>query len=59
METGVLTNKVRQEIVRMLRNLMSLHTRRPTSIQYTYVCMQLVAKYPHLKDGVGTGYVSM
>ena len=58
-KSGQLRKKNRTEIVQALSAAVILHTKYPTSEQYTAVCLKLIEKFPTLKDGMGTtGYVS-
>ena len=58
-ETGVISSKARREIVQVLRTMMIAHTVYPTSDQYVSVSQRLIAKFPKLKDPIGTnGFVS-
>lgn len=58
-DTGVISSKARREIVQVLRTLISMHTLYPVSEQYIAVSQKLVAKYPNLRDPIGTnGFVS-
>ena len=58
-EQGVLTKAMRIEIITVLTTQVMLHTRYPTSTEYTTVCRMLIEKYPHLSDIIGNGYVSL
>ena len=57
-ETGVLTNKARIEIITALSTLMLVYTSRPTPSDLTTVSRRLVEKYPNLRDKVDNGFVS-
>ena len=57
-ECGVLTRKARVEIHNSIATLMLVHTSRPTASDRDTVCRRLVQKFPTLKDGSDTGYVS-
>ena len=59
-DTGVISSKARREIVQVLRTLISIHTLYPVSEQYVTVSQKLVAKFPNLRDPIGTnGFVSI
>ncbi len=59
LKTGVLTKRVRTEIVQALSSSILVHTKNPTGAQYNYICQKLIDKFPVLKDDIGsTGYVS-
>lgn len=56
--TGAITKAVRTEIVQTITTLISVHTKRPTSKQYTHICKELVKAYPKLEDDASIEYVS-
>ena len=58
MKSGVLTPKVRDEIVQSMSTLIMVHTIRPTSNDYNTVCLRLIKTHPILKDRIDSGYVS-
>ena len=53
-----ITSKVRWEIIYNLSTLAMVHTREPTSTEYSQLCEMLIKKYPILTDNFGSGYVS-
>ena len=57
-ESGILNKKACVEVHNSVATLMLVHTSRPTSNDRDVVCRQLIQKYPTLKDGSDSGYVS-
>ena len=57
-ESGIPTQRARNEIIDSLATLMLVHTRRPIPDDLTTICHRLVEKYPTLRDKVNNGYVS-
>ena len=56
-KSGILNNRVRDEIVNSLSTLMMVHTVKPTPEEYNTVCTKLITTYPVLKDNCDNGYV--
>ena len=57
--TGILTSKVRTEIVQSLSASILVHTKKPTPEEYNTICSKLIDTYPTLRDEYGgSGYVS-
>ena len=57
-KSGVLTKKARVEIHNSLATVMLVYTSRPTTIDREIICRRLIEKYPCLRDGSPSGYVS-
>ena len=57
-DTRVVVARARREFIQVLRTLMLLHTKYPSSEQYNKVCEKLVTKFPKLQDSRVGGYVS-
>ena len=49
-KSGILTKRVRTEIVQSLSTSILIHTRNPSGDQYNAVCLKLIETYPTLKD---------
>ena len=58
LQSGVLFQKARDEIVNSLSTLILVHNIRPTSDDYNTVCNRLIKKHTVLKDHIGSGFVS-
>ena len=57
--TGIVTGRVRREIIQVLRTYITAHTVYPKSEQYKTVCRKLLEKFPKLEDTEGKqDYVS-
>ena len=54
-----LTPEVRGEIIRDLVTHMYGFVEKPTSRFCKFVAQRLILKYPFMRDGKGTGYVSI
>lgn len=58
-KSGILNNKVRDEIISSLSTLMMVHTLKPKPEEYNIVCTKLIMTYPTLRDSCDNGYVSL
>ena len=58
LDSGELTKSSRVEVVAAIAHQIIQETWYPKSKEYDLICEKLIAKYPNVKDSIGSGYVS-